>query len=220
MGYCSRRKADDYIEKGMVSINGKKAVLGQKIEKTDNVEVSKKIKKLPASYEYYLFNKPVGIVSHDPQENEEGVADVFKTQSKVDPIGRLDKLSQGLMFLTNDGRIVNKMLSPEFGHEKEYQIWVDKDLTDSFKRKMQSGVSIEGYMTKPAKFKQTGPKSFRLILTEGKKHQIRRMAMALGFQVKKLRRIRIMNLKLGTLPAGKGRPLSIEEKMELMESLK
>lgn len=216
---CSRRKADELIEKGHIKINGKKAVLGQKVDGGDNVEIDNTVKQITENYEYYIFNKPVGVVSHNPQDREKTVEDYFKKikHKNLSPVGRLDKNSEGLMFLTNDGRIIDKMLNPKYDHEKEYQVKVDKDLKESFARKMSKGVKIEGYMTKDAQCKVTGPKSFRIILTEGKKHQIRRMTVALGYQVKQLKRTRIMNLRLNNLPKGANRKITPEEKIELFK---
>ncbi|MFT5180036.1 MAG: 23S rRNA pseudouridine2604 synthase [Candidatus Paceibacteria bacterium] len=214
---CSRRAADKLIERGLIRINGEKAVLGQKVNEGDKVEVTKSVKKMMNNYKYIAFNKPRGVVSHDPQEGEESVEDFI--EDEVDPVGRLDKDSEGLMLLTNDGRIVNKILSPEFSHEKEYRVTIDKEMKPSFKKKMQRGVNIEGYITKPAVIKLTGPTTFVIILTEGKKHQIRRMCMNLGYTVTKLYRTRIMDIKIGALPVGEGRNLSEEEKTKLLKSI-
>ncbi len=216
---CSRRKADELIEKGHIKVNGKKAVLGQKINSGDNVEVDNTVKQIAQNYEYYVFNKPVGVVSHNPQNNEKAVEDFFKNikYKKLSPVGRLDKDSEGLMLLTNDGRIIDKMLNPKYEHEKEYIVKVDKDLKESFARKMSKGVKIEGYITKPSKCIVIGPRSFRIILTEGKKHQIRRMTVALGYQVKQLKRTRIMNLRLNNLPKGTSRKIDPEEKIGLLK---
>jgi 23S rRNA pseudouridine2604 synthase len=219
-GYCSRRQADKHIEKGQVQINGKVAVLGQKVNEKDEVEIASSIKKLPESYQYFIFNKPIGIVSHNPQKGEEGVENIFTKKVKLSPVGRLDKASEGLMLLTNDGRIVDKLLNPKFDHEKEYKVYVNKELKPSFENKMSKGVDIEGYITKPARTRIMGKKSFRITLTEGKKHQIRRMCAALGYDVRKLKRIRMSNLRLGSLPVGKGRELNVGEKMELLGNLK
>jgi len=217
MGYCSRRQADKYIEKGMVQINGKKAVIGQKVQKNDAIELSKVIKKLPESYEYYAFNKPIGIVSHNPQKSERSIEHIFNKKVDLFPLGRLDKASHGLMILTNDGTIVDKILNPKNAHEKEYSVKVDKELKPSFERKMAKGVKIEEYITKPAKVKVKGKRLFDITLTEGKKHQIRRMGAALGYQVIDLKRTRIMNIRLGSLPEGKGRPLTPKEKFDLLK---
>lgn len=217
--FCSRRKADELIERGSVKINGEKAVLGQKVGPNDKVEVSDAVKKMRKNYEYHIFNKPTGVVSHNPQEGEKSSEDFFPKDKKLAPVGRLDKKSEGLMLMTNDGRIIDKMLNPKYEHEKEYSVRVDKELKESFKRKMEKGVKIEGYMTKKAKVTVTGPKSFRITLTEGKKHQIRRMCMALGYQVQNLKRVRIMNLKLSGLQSGESRPLKQDEKVDLLKSI-
>jgi 23S rRNA pseudouridine2604 synthase len=219
-GITSRRQADRFIEQGLIKVNGIKAVLGQKISAEDIVELGPEVHKYVRSYEYYAFNKPRGIVSHNPQEGEMAVEDVFNLKhTPLFPIGRLDKDSDGLMILTNDGRIVDKMLNPKFDHEKEYVVSVDKPLKPSFANKMSRGVNIEGYMTKPAKVRLTGEHTFRILLTEGKKHQIRRMCAALGYQVKRLRRVRIMNIKLKNLPVGKARKLTPDEVELLLSSL-
>jgi len=217
--YCSRRKADEMIEQGSIKINGKKAVLGQKVNMNDKVEVGSAVKKLKQNYEYFLFYKPKGVVSHDPQQGEQSAEDFFPSSKKLAPVGRLDKKSEGLLFMTNDGRIIDKMLNPKYEHEKEYTVRVDKEIKESFLKKMERGVNIEGYMTKPAVLKQSGPKSFRIILTEGKKHQIRRMTIALGYQVQNLKRMRIMNLSLSGLFPGQSRQLNQTEKMDLLKEV-
>jgi pseudouridine synthase len=177
------------------------------------------MKKLKQNYEYFIFNKPTGVVSHNPQEGEKSVEEFLPKNKKLSPVGRLDKKSEGLMLLTNDGRIIDKMLNPKNEHEKEYSIRVDKEIKTRFIKRMSEGVDIEGYFTKPAKVTQTGPKSFRIILTEGKKHQIRRMCMALGYQVQNLNRLRIMNIKLSSLKSGESRPLFQDEKMDLLKRI-
>lgn len=217
--YCSRRKADELIEKGLIKINGEKAVLGQKVNADDKVEVTKSVKKMVKNYEYHIINKPIGVVSHNPQQGEKSVEDYFPKEKQLAPVGRLDKKSEGLMLLTNDGRIIDKMLNPKYDHEKEYSVRVDKEIKPRLIRKMSTGVNIEGYMTKPAKVTQTGPKSFRIVLTEGKKHQIRRMCAALDYQVQNLKRLRIMNIKLSGLKSGESRPLFQDEKMELLKRI-
>jgi 23S rRNA pseudouridine2604 synthase len=220
-GYCSRRQADKMISAGEVMINGVPAELGTKVKEHDKVEVSKRVQELPKNYEYYLFNKPQGVVSHNPQHGEKSVEDFFPNSEtkKLAPVGRLDKDSTGLMFITNDGRIIDKMLNPRYDHEKEYYVKVDKPLKESFARKMSSGVDIEGYTTKPAKVEASGNRSFTITLTEGKKHQIRRMCAALGYQVRDLRRKRIMHLTLDGIRPGQFRPLTIEEKIHLLKYL-
>lgn len=218
--YCSRRQADIFIEKGLVKINGKTAVLGQKVEKKDIVDVDTHIKKQKENFVYFIFNKPKGIVTRNPQAGEKAIADVWPKAQKLHPIGSLDKASEGLVFLTNDTRIVDRMLSPKYHHEKEYRVRVDKHINGYFAQKMEHGVNIEGYTTKPCKVEVTGDQSFKIILTEGKKHQIRRMCAALGYQVRELKRTRIMNIKLGTqLRPRTGREVTVTEKMELLKSL-
>ena len=218
-GYCSRRKADKFIEDGLVKINGCIAVLGDKVQKEDKVEVDKKVKEEAEKYVYIAYNKPKGIVSHNPQNGEKGIEDVFKYKTPLSPLGRLDKASEGLMLLSNDGRIVDKLLNPKYAHEKEYIVKVDKKITGFFLKEMESGVKIERYKTKPAKIKKINPYTFCIILTEGKKHQIRRMCAALGYQVRNLKRIRIANIKLDSLKTGQHRVLAGEELKAFLNSV-
>lgn len=218
--YCSRRQADAYIEKGLVKINGKRAVLGQKVNEGDVVDVDRQIVQKKENFVYYIFNKPVGVVTRNPQGDEREIADIWTKAQKLHPIGSLDKASHGLVLLTNDTRIVDRLLSPKYDHEKEYRVRVDKPLKNAFKNRMERGVNIEGYMTKPCTVELTGEKAFRIVLTEGKKHQIRRMCAALGYQIRDLKRTRIMNLRLGQqLEKGQGRALTVTEKMELLKSI-
>ena len=218
--YCSRRQADIFIQKGFVKINGKKAVLGQKVNEKDIVEVGNQIQKQKENFVYYIFNKPKGIVTRNPQRDEKSISDIWPKAKKLQPIGALDKASEGLVLLTNDTRIVDRILSPKYHHEKEYRVRVDKHVNGYFAQKMEHGVDIEGYITKPCKVEITGDKSFKIILTEGKKHQIRRMCASLGYQVQELKRTRIMNIKLGTqLRSRQGRELTVKEKMDLLKSL-
>ncbi|MCW9054383.1 MAG: rRNA pseudouridine synthase [Candidatus Pacebacteria bacterium] len=218
-GYCSRRKADSFIEKGFVTINGKRAEVGAKVFAHDKVVVAKEMTALPRSYKYFMYNKPVGIVSHNPQKDEEGVEDVSGLSKDFVSVGRLDKASHGLMLLSNDGRIVDRMLNPKFEHEKEYIVKVDKRVTGTFVNGMSRGVHIEGYRTKPAIVKKTGERTFTIILTEGKKHQIRRMVAAFGYQVLDLKRTRIMSIKLGALKEGATRELSEGQRKKLLDVL-
>ena len=216
---CSRRQADRFIEQGLIKINGKKAVLGQKINEGDKIEIAEIIEKKKESFKYFIYYKPRGIVSHNPQRDEQTIEDVCPEAKGLHPIGRLDKASEGLIFLTNDTRIVDRILNPKFAHEKEYRVRVDKELKPSFKNKMEKGVDIEGYITKPCKVELTGTKAFKMTLTEGKKHQIRRMCAALGYQVKSLKRIRIMNLKLGSMRSGELKEVHVKPRIELLKNI-
>ena len=218
-GISSRREADRLIEAGQVLVNGEPAVLGQKIEKDDEVKVSFRAQKKLQDRTYVVFNKPRGVVSVNAQRDEKDFRDFGKFPADIAPVGRLDKDSHGLLFLTNDGRIVNRMLNPEFDHEKEYEVRVNKSVTEQFIKRMSKGVNIEGYMTKPAVVTKTGETTFRIILTEGKKHQIRRMATALGYEVLDLKRTRIMNITLGDLKEGSWRNLSKSEVSTLLKTL-
>lgn len=218
-GYCSRREADRLIEQKQVRINGKIAEIGQKVEKEDNVEIGKKVKELAQNRVYLAFNKPKGVVTHDPIEGQKSIEDILKYPTRVFPMGRLDKESHGLIILTNDGRITNPLLNPDLTHEKEYVVEVNHRIDLNFIRAMESGVNIDGYKTKPAKIKKVDPRIFHIILTEGKKHQIRRMCSALNQEVVYLKRIRIMNIKLGKTKAGEYREIKGEELKVFLTSL-
>lgn len=218
-GYCSRRQGDRFVEEGKVFINGKPAELGQKVRQGDTVELADDVQSHTESYVYYVFNKPKGVVSTNPQRDEKSFRDFLDLPEDVAPVGRLDKESHGLLFLTNNGQIVNKMLNPKFDHEKEYAVTLNKEIKGNFKNRMENGVDIEGYTTKPAQVNITGDTTFNIILTEGKKHQIRRMVTALGYEVKDLKRTRIMNIKLRNIAPGEGRELTEKEREELLSSL-
>lgn len=179
----TRKNADILVARGDVFINGKRAVLGSKVSENDKVEV--KGKKKTDKFLYYAYYKPIGIETPEILVN-----DVF-------PIGRLDKNSHGLIILTNDGRITDRLLNPKYFHEKEYIVKTSKKLRANFKQKMEAGVQIEDYKTKPCKVEILNENTFKVILTEGKKHQIRRMCSALFQEVIDLKRIRILNIKLG-----------------------
>jgi len=191
----TRRGADELVTDKKVFINGKLAVLGSKVSKTDKVEVRGAKEK---EYLYYAYNKPAGIETNSPRE------DLF-------PLGRLDKASHGLLILTNDGRITDQLLNPKYFHEKEYAVRTLNKLRSSFKEKMEAGVNIEGYMTKKCKVKIIDDFNFRVTLTEGKKHQIRRMCSRLFQEVADLKRERIMNIKLNNLKSGAMREIKGEE---------
>lgn len=206
-GVATRRGADELIAKKKVLINGRIAELGDKVEKTDRVELVGKMN--PKKYLYYAYNKPVGVITHSPQLGEKDI----KTSVPMDvfPIGRLDKDSSGLIILTNDGRVTDRLLNPEYDHEKEYRVRTLEPLRDSFKKAMEGGVNIEGYLTAPCTVRKTGPKSFNITLTEGKKHQIRRMVSAMHNSVVELERVRILNIRLDGLEPGEWRPILGDE---------
>lgn len=215
--YASRREADRLIQVGMVKINGRVAKLGDKVNEKDVVEVSKRVTERMKELVYVAYNKPLGIVTHSPENDQDEILDVVNVGVPVFPIGRLDRSSHGLILLTNDGRITDKLLSPKYDHEKEYLVRVNKPIEKHFLKHLGTGIDIEGYKTKPAKVKQTTEKSFNIVLTEGKKHQIRRMCAAFGYVTNDLKRVRIMNIKLGNLKEGQWRKI---EGIELKEFLK
>jgi len=207
-GIATRRNADELIAKKKVIVNGRIAVLGDKVTETDKVEIAGTI---PSQHNllYYAYNKPVGTITHSPQLGEKDIKG--SVPMDVFPIGRLDKDSSGLIILTNDGRVTDRLLHPKYDHDKEYQVRTSENLREGFKNAMEKGVDIEGYLTAPCKIRKTGPKSFNITLTEGKKHQIRRMVAALHNQVNTLERVRIMNIRLENLKPGAWRPIKGEE---------
>ena len=218
-GFSTRRGADVLIEAGKVKINGRKAVLGDKVGETDKVEVDQKAMAAKQSaYVYYAYNKPVGIVTHSPQRGEQDIAQVIKVEG-VFPLGRLDKDSHGLILLTNDGRVTERLLSPEAEHEKEYIVKVDKPLKQNTLTRLAKGVKIEGYITKPAIVEELGARALKLTITEGKRHQIRRMLTALGYVVTDLKRARIMNITLGDLKSGELRQLKGAELKDFLKEI-
>lgn len=219
-GFSTRRGADELIEKGLVKINGDTAKLGDQVRSSDDiVEVSPKIiAKTEGSYRYVAYYKPRGI-STDTQKEGESIKMTLPALRGLFPLGRLDKDSRGLIILTNDGRLTNRILSPDRAHEKEYRVKVDKPVSDSFIRHLEKGVLIEGYKTKPAKARRAGETIFVITLTEGKKHQIRRMCAAKGYQVLELTRTRVMNVKLGDLKEGAYREIIGEELTTLKKSI-
>lgn len=217
--YCSRREADVMIEKGAVTINGKKAKIGDKVNENDEVKVNAKAVDAVKKYVYYAYYKPRGIVTHSPKDGQKSIAQVTYTADDVFPIGRLDKNSRGLIILSNDGRITDKLLNPERDHEKEYVVTVNKPITNIFLKVMRQGVQLEDFKTKPCQVEKKDEITFNIILTEGKKHQIRRMCTALGWEVADLKRVRIMNIKLGRLSNGQQRKIEGKELETLLKSL-
>jgi pseudouridine synthase len=218
-GYCSRREADKLIDSGRVTINGVKAELGSQAELGDDVRIDGKRIGEQKHHVYIALNKPVGITSTTELHIRGNIVDYVGHKERIFPIGRLDKDSEGLILLTNDGDVVNPILRSEGKHEKEYIVTVDRPITAEFVKGMSSGVRILGSMTLPCQVTRVAERAFRIILTEGKNRQIRRMCEAFGYHVRKLQRIRIMNIHLGQLPAGKWRDLTEAEKTELFGTL-
>lgn len=212
IGYCSRRAADKLIEERRVTINGKIPEVGTKVMPGDEIHVDGKPLKTPKdTHTYILLNKPIGIVcTTDTKSEKNNIVDFINHPKRIFPIGRLDKDSQGLILLTSDGDIVNKILRAGNNHEKEYIVSVNKPITKEFIRRMGSGIPILGTMTKKCKVEQISRFTFRIILTQGLNRQIRRMCQFLNYEVTDLQRIRIMNLTLD-IPVGKWRDLSNSE---------
>lgn len=218
-GFCSRREADRLIAAGQVKVNGQVAGIGQKVPAGAAVSVEGETISPQGDKVYLALHKPVGIVSTvDPREPH-NIATFVGFPGRIYPIGRLDKDSSGLILMTSDGDIVNRILRAEGLHQKEYQVQVDKPLTPDFLKTMASGVPILGQVTLPAKLTQTGANSFRIILVQGLNRQIRRMCEALGYQVTNLARIRIMHITLGKLRPGEWRFLTHKELAQLMATL-
>ena len=222
VGFCSRRAADRLIEEGKVTINGEIIKIGSKVEEGDQVEVEgqKIIKSKKQKNIYLAFNKPIGIVcTTDRRVEPDNVIDFINYPKRIFPIGRLDKQSEGLIFLTNDGDIVNKILRARNNHEKEYIVGVNRPISKDFIQSMSNGVAILGTKTKNCFVKQLSQKKFKIILTQGLNRQIRRMCESLDYRVRSLKRVRIMNIKLD-VPTGKYREFTKDELIELNRLLK
>jgi len=216
-GYCSRRAADKLIDQGRVTINGVVPEMGTKITPTDEVRVDGKLisesKEKPV---YLAFNKPIGIVcTTDTKVEKDNIVDYINYPTRIFPIGRLDKPSEGLIFLTNDGDIVNKILRARNNHEKEYLVTVDKQITQDFLKKMSSGIPILDTVTRNCKVEPVSKLTFKITLTQGLNRQIRRMCEYLEYEVTKLKRVRIMNIPLD-VPVGQWRNITPEELKELI----
>lgn len=214
-GFSTRRGADELVKQGKVFINGKRAKATDKVLEGDKVEV--KGFKAP-TYKYYAYFKPRGVITHSAQGEEQEIKEIFPIPG-VFPVGRLDKDSHGLIILTTDGRITDRLLNPKYDHDKEYIVKVDKLLKPNVKTRFEKGVLIEGYKTAPTKVKLLSEKTFQIILREGKKHQIRRMCAALGYTVIDLKRTRVMNIRLNDLKSGEYRELTGEELNKFLISL-
>jgi len=210
-GFCSRREADKYIDQLRVTINGIEATKGNRVKPGDVVLVDGEPIKKKVSAIYMALNKPKGITCTTDLKDKTNIIHFINYKSRIFPIGRLDKRSEGLIFLTNDGDIVNKILRAGNQHEKEYIVMVDKPVSNEFVEKMKNGVRILGGVTKTCYVKQVGPKVFKIVLTQGLNRQIRRMCEALNYNVVSLKRIRIMNMTLGNLPLGKWRFFTPDE---------
>lgn len=220
VGFCSRREADRILEQGRITVNGAAPELGTKVSDEDEILVDGiSIRKTEEEHVYIALNKPVGIVcTTDTKRERNNIVDFVNHPKRIFPVGRLDKPSEGLILLTSDGDIVNKILRARNNHEKEYIVRVDKPITPQFLHKMRNGVPILGVITNKCEVEQIDTLSFRIILTQGLNRQIRRMCEYLGYEVKKLKRIRIMNIKLD-LPIGKWRDLTEAEMTELNDLL-
>lgn len=218
-GKASRRGADKLVEEGRVTINGKRAVIGSQVEPGDEVRVDGNHIFVARNYVYIALNKPVGITSTTEKGVKGNIVDLVNHSFRVFHIGRLDKDSEGLILLTNDGDIVNEILRSENRHEKEYIVSVDRPINDEFLKNMSEGVHILGTKTLPCKVTQLSKYEFKIVLTQGLNRQIRRMCEALGYNVYQLQRIRIMNIKLEKLPIGQWRYLSKKEKSQLFKEL-
>ena len=219
-GFCSRREADKYIEECRVTINGKDAHKGNRVKEGDIVKIDGEPLKKKKAEVYILLNKPKGVTCTTDTKDKSNIIDFVNYKSRIFPVGRLDKLSEGLIFLTNDGDIVNKILRAGNGHEKEYLVSVDKPIDNQFINDMRNGVRILGTLTKKCFVKQEGEQRFRIILTQGLNRQIRRMCEALGYRVTSLVRIRIMNISLKGLQPGKWRYFTPAEISAVNEMVK
>ena len=210
-GVCSRREADRLIEAGRVKIDGKTAVTGQKVTSSSKVLVDGKPIQQTEEKVYLLFNKPRGIVCTEEKREKNNIIKYINYPTRITYAGRLDKDSEGLILMTNDGDLINSIMRARFGHEKEYVVTVNKPITEAFLKGMSEGVPILDTITRPCTVTKIGKNSFRIILTQGLNRQIRRMCEYFEYDVVKLKRIRIMNLELGKLPVGKTRHVTPDE---------
>ena len=214
-GVSTRRDADKLILAGKILINGRRAILGDKVKDGDKVEITKKIKN---NFVYYAYNKPRGVITHSPQRGEKDILTSVGLEG-VFPVGRLDKDSEGLIILTNDGRITDRLLNPKYDHDKEYIVKTRVPIKDSHLSVMEKGMELEGINTAPCKTRLIDEKTFSITLSEGQKHQIRRMCDALTLPIENLRRVRVMNIKLGKLETNAYRKIEGEELNEFLKSL-
>ncbi len=219
-GICSRREADRLIESGRVTVDGKRAEMGMKVSSSQVVRVGKKEVKPKDEMVLLAVNKPVGIVCTEEKKEKNNIIKFLKYPTRITYIGRLDKDSEGLLLMTNNGDIINKMMRAGNQHEKEYKVRVNKPITDEFIEKMGNGVPILDTITRKCKVEKIGEYTFRIILTQGLNRQIRRMCEYLGYKVTRLERTRVMNIELGNLKPGEYRNVSEAEIAKLYELIK
>ena len=218
-GVCSRREADRMIEQGRITVDGKPAVAGQKVEEGQAIFIDDNPVNPTKERIVLAFNKPLGIVCTTSKKEKDNIIDYLNYPERIYPVGRLDKNSEGLILLTNDGELMDEILRARNYHEKEYEVTVNRPVTNVFLKKMSEGVPILDTVTRPCKVRRTGEKTFRIILTQGLNRQIRRMCEALDYRVRHLKRVRIMNITLGNLPVGQYRILGEKELKQLREGL-
>jgi len=218
-GICSRREADRLVESGRVTINGRVAVLGDRVGPADTIARDGQVIPWGTAPIYIKYHKPIGVTTTSEAHVPRNIVAEIGHPERIFPIGRLDKDSSGLILLTNDGDIVNEILRTEHGHEREYEVEVDKSFDQAFLDRMAGGVVILGVRTKPCRLERVGPRRFRIVLTEGRNRQIRRMCQALGYRVIALHRTRIMHVTLAGLAPGKWRPLTGEEQTKLFRAV-
>lgn len=219
-GVCSRREADKLIEQGKVTVDGVRAEAGMKVGRGQTVRIGKKVISRTDEMVVLAVNKPRGIVCTEERRERDSIVRFLNYPVRITYVGRLDKESEGLLLMTNNGDIINKMMRAGNRHEKEYKVTVDKPVTEEFLKKMSEGVAILDTVTRPCVTEKTGKYKFRIILTQGLNRQIRRMCEALGYEVKELVRTRVMNIELGTLKPGEYRKVTDEELNELYELMK
>lgn len=219
-GVCSRREADRWIESGRVFVDGKRAETGMKVSSAQEIKVGKKVVSKGNEMVLLAVNKPVGIVCTEEKREKKNIIRFLNYPTRITYIGRLDKDSEGLLLMTNNGDIINKMMRAGNRHEKEYKVTVDKPITPEFIEKMGAGVPILDTVTRPCKIRQIGKYKFDIILTQGLNRQIRRMCEYFGYKVTRLERIRVMNITLGNLKPGEYRKVTEKELEELYELIK
>ncbi len=217
-GLATRRSADELIVSGLVEINGTKAKLGDRVESTDKVEIVRNKKHIAKTFTYVAYYKPRGIITHSPQEDESEIKDISPFPDLF-PMGRLDKASEGLILLTDDGRVTERLLHPRFAHEKEYLVTVREKVLPQSRMTLELGIESEGETLFAKKVQILGPHTLTIILTEGKKHQIRRMLDAVHLTVEKLVRTRIMGIHLGALKPGQSRTLKGSARASFLKSI-